>query len=82
MNVGGAWLEPVRERPGLRPGLLPDLGKEKVKLELEDPAAGVDWPGVEDTIGVLRYWNGRRMFINADSACVADSCWAWSRKKR
>ena len=42
MKTGAVWLEPVREGPGLGPELLPCLEKEKVKLELEDPAAGAD----------------------------------------
>ena len=43
MKVDTGWLEPVRERSGLRLlfELLPGRGKLKVKLELED-AAGAD----------------------------------------
>lgn len=46
----------------------------KFELELDELAAGAAWAGVEETTGLLRYWNGKRIFISAQSACVAVSC--------
>ena len=84
MKVGGGWLELARERLGVRFAVLlgPGREKENVKLEFEEPAAGAGWPGVEEVMELVRYWKGRRMLIRAQSAWVAGSCWAWSRKKR
>lgn len=63
--------------------LLPARGKGlKLKAEAELPgAAGAAfWGGVEEVMGLLGDWNGKRMLISAQRAWVAGSCWAWSRK--
>ena len=54
----------------------------KVNWELEwaDDGAVFAPGGVEDAIGFVSHWKGRRMFISAQRAWVPGSCWAWSRK--